>query len=109
MHSLFVLGQILRCNAIIELVCISKTFSENLIEVPEWISRRLSTEPQAHHLASSGRYIEDVMHRRLGPHFRRIHRIPISRYNILVETVLHERRRVWLPPQALVVRLVVGE
>src|SRR5215472_14142356 len=85
-HTLFVLAQILRRNAIVEFVCIGQTLGKNRIEVRERIRSGLAAQPQANHLASSRRHIQDIMRRRLGPCFCWIYGIGIAMDHIFVES-----------------------
>ena len=109
MHAPLVLAERGRRDPLVELVGVADSAREDLIDVLEggrWTGGR---EPHRHDLAATGRHVQHVVRRGLGPGLRRVHGFAPAPDHIVVERVLHVGRRIRLPPQPLGVALVLGE
>src|SRR6516165_6471773 len=109
MYALFVFGEILRSDAIVELIGVDEPCCEHIVELRECIGSGLCTQSHADDFAASGGDIEDIMRGGLSPGLCRVDGIFLSTNHVLMKCVLHMRCGIRLTPEARRIRFVLGE
>src|SRR6516225_3009181 len=108
-YALFVFGEILRSDAIVEFIGVDEPCPEHIVELREWIGNGLCTQSHADDFAASGGDIEDIMRGSFSPGLCRVDGISLSTNHVLMKCVLHVRCGIRLTPEASSIRLVLGE
>ncbi len=108
-HPALIFAQRLRRDPLVEFVRVADPAFEYLLEIAEGIFYLGGRQPQADRLAAAAGHFEDIVGRGLGPHLGGIHRLALSRDDVIVERILDVGRSIGLAPETLRIALILGE